>query len=316
MNTKEEIIEEVVSISPYLSDQRDDFNNFCKFFSENFPRWAEISITPHDKSVGLMTRGVGDEFVQKVKEFLLSEGMDAGAVDIFDKVEKYFPDINMLVKRDFYEKQKFKFNLYWQFLVSARILSRMAPRFGVTAENVYFFREASLLLRSHTVYLGLSFKPPSQVFFRVFFSNPLRKSVSFLAPALSALITRVGLDAETVNYFIGFHNYLSQVATGKVFTSIGFGEGPPSAVKVDYEIIPPNYARLMMEALDVEKEQQNRLLEVMKFLQMKRITYVGVKYVPDSLPRLKFYFDRRFSKKNEQNPQVLADFLQETIWTP
>ena len=313
----EEVIKELFEIAPYLSDDnRDDLGTFLHYFQDDLPTMTEISISPHDESVGVMTRGTGEDFVESVREFLAEAGMNEESIDTFNRVEKYFPDINLLIKRDFYPNEKFKFTLYWQYLIPLQMLYRLARRFQVTPETVKFFREASLLLQGRSVFIGMGFSPPDKVGFKIFFTNHHRKSLQFIAPALSALLAKIGIGAEKINYFIGFHNFLNQVATGSVFTSLGFARELLPVVKVDYEIIPAQHAVQVMNALQAEPRQVERLKQVMDILRMRRLTYLGIKFQKGKMPRAKFYFDRRYSEKNSDNPEILADFLMNTIWTP
>jgi hypothetical protein len=122
------------------------------------------------------------------------------------------------------------------------------------------------------------------------------------------------LSANAVNHFIGFHNYLTEQAVGKLFTSLTVGGSPPVSVKLDYEIIPPGYAVEIMKALGYGKEQEERLQSVMNTLGMKNLTYIGIKFEPGDKFSLKFYLDLRYSDKNRENPEMLADYLKNSLW--
>lgn len=314
---EEEIFNEITKIAPFLADEgRTDFRDFMERFGSHLPGWTEYSISPDDKGLGIMTRGVGTDFEEKVRDYLEKWGITEDALKVFDSVRKYFPDVTVLAKKDFYEKEELDYTFYWQHLVPVESLLKVAGRYGVNEEIQDFFREASLLLRSGAVFLGMEFKPPNITSFKLFYANPLRKSQSFIAPGIAALMAKMRLSADTVNHFIGFHNFLMPVASGSVFTSLGFVDSPPAAVKLDYEIIPKEHADQMMNALEYTPEHKQRIWKTMEILQMKRITYIGIKFLPGRRPVLKFYFDRRFSEKNNENPEVLADFLRSSIWTP
>lgn len=315
--TLKEISGEIRELAPHLfSGDRVDFSAYMKKFGSLLPQWVEYSISPSDKSLGIMTRGVGSDFEEEVRAYLEESGMDNSVLKNFDRVRKYFPDVSILAKRDFHEEEAFKFTVYWQHLLPINHLLRLARQYRFNPEVLEFFSEASLLLRGKAVNIGMGFIPPDRVSLKVFFANPLRKSASYIAPGLAALMSKMGLSAEAVNYFIGFHNFLFPVASGSVFTSLGFGENPPRGLKLDYEIIPMEHALQMVEALGFGPGQKDRLKETMESLMMKRITYVGIKFSPGRKASLKFYFDRRFSEKNQENPEVLADFLRNSIWTP
>ena len=263
-----------------------------------------------------MTRGVGSDFEDKVRDYLAKWGIEEDALKIFDNIRRHFPDVPVLAKKDFYEKEELDYTFYWQHLVPVDSLLKVAGDYGVNEDIQEFFRETSLLLRSGAVFLGMEFKPPNITSFKLFYANPLRKSQSFIAPGIAALMAKMGLSADNVNHFIGFHNFLMPVASGSVFTSLGFVNEPPKAVKLDYEIIPVEHAHQMMSVLEYNEEQQKRIWKTMEILQMKRITYIGIKFLPRQRPVLKFYFDRKYSEKNRENPEVLADFLRSSIWTP
>lgn len=313
----DEIFDEIEQIAPYLKDEnRDDYVKFRKRFGNILPGWTEYSISPLDDGIGIMTRGVGSDFEDEISSYLKSSGIMEESVRFFDSIRRYFPDVNILAKRDFYTDKAFKFTFYWQHLIPVRHLLRLGAKYKFSRDVLGFFKEAALLMRSQSVYIGMGFTPRENVSFKVFFANPLRKSTSYIAPALSALMAKLGLSAEAINYFIGFHNFLFPVASGSVFTSIGFTDKPPHSVKLDYEIIPLQHALQMMRALDIAEEQEDRLKKTMEILDMKRITYIGIKFSPGKKPGIKFYFDRRYSEKNRDNPDVIADFLQDTIWTP
>ena len=313
----EKIFNEIEQIAPYLKDaNRGDYIEFRKIFGSVLPGWTEYSISPIDDRIGIMTRGVGSDFEDEIREYLKSSGIKEESVRFFDSVRRYFPDVNILAKRDFDSEKIFKFTFYWQHLIPVRHLLRLGAKYKFSKDILEFFEAAALLMRSQSVYIGMGFAPPDQVSFKVFFANPLRKSASYIAPALSALMAKLGLSANSINYFIGFHNFLFPVASGSIFTSLGFTDKPPNSVKLDYEIIPIEHALQMMRALDIPEEQEERLKKTMEILDIKRITYVGIKFTPEKKPRLKFYFDRRYSEKNRDDPEVLADFLKNTIWTP
>ncbi|MCD4785862.1 MAG: hypothetical protein K8T10_18750 [Candidatus Eremiobacteraeota bacterium] len=312
-----EIFDEIEQIAPYLKDEnRDDYVEFRKRFGDILPQWTEYSISPLNEELGIMTRGVGSDFEDEIKSYLKASGIMEKNIRFFDSVRRYFPDVNILAKRDFNIEKTFNFTFYWQHLIPIRHLLRLGARYKISKDVLGFFEEAALLMRSQSVYIGMGFNPPDDVSFKVFFANSLRKSTSYIAPALSALMAKLGLSAKAINYFIGFHNFLFPVATGSVFTSIGFSDKIPHSVKLDYEIVPLQHALQMMRALDLAEDQEDRLKKTMEILDIKRITYVGIKFSPGRKPGIKFYFDRRYSEKNRDNPEVLADFLQNSIWTP
>jgi len=309
------ILDEITRIAPYLQDpQREDFGMFRDFFADLLPRQTEISFCPHDESVGIMTRGSGKIFEEKVRDYLGKSGMAEEALEMFDSLCKYFPDINMLIKRDFDEKRTFEFTLYWQYLVPIKLLLRLARRYNFKKSILAFFSDTSILMRATSVFLGVGFVPPDNVGFKIFFSSPLKKSGHFLTPALSALMGRIMLPADIINYFISFDNYLTQAAVGNLFTSLSFSDSPPTSVKLDYEIIPPEHVFQIMKALDIPPQQEERLRNALKIMEMGKVTYLGIKFVRDRLPLLKFYLDRRYSAKNSENPENLADFIKNTIW--
>ena len=313
----DEILDEITKISPFLTlEERPDFKDYVDRFGKLLPQWAEYSISPEKQGVGIMTRGVGSDFEDEVRDYLEKWGIEENALEVFDSIRKYFPDVNVLAKKDFNEKEELDFTFYWQHLVPVDGLLKVAGKYGISREVQDFFKEAALLLRSKSVFLGMEFHPPDITSFKIFFANPLRKSQSYIAPAIAALMTMMGLSADAVNHFIGFHNFLFPVAAGSVFTSLAFVDQPPCGLKLDYEIIPPGHAEQMMQALKYTREQQQRIRNVMKVLQMKRITYVGIKFLPGKKPTLKLYFDRRYSEKNKENADLLVDFIRSSIWTP
>jgi hypothetical protein len=316
-NSINQITGEVLSIAPFLAqDTRDDFREFTEIFGTNFPRYTEISTSPHNNSTGLMTRGVGKDFENRIRDFLNKSEISSKSIELFDNVAHYFSDINILTKYDFHQEQKFDFSLYWQYLVPVHLLSRIARKFGVSKNNINLLDELSRLMRQTSLYLGLAFNPDGNVSFRVFFSNQLRKSTPYIAPSLAALLAKTGVNADNINNFIGYHNYLSPVAAGSIFTSVNFDKEGTFGAKIDYEIVPVENVRQIMRALDIPRTEEDKLQNVMDITGMKRLTYLGIKFAPKHNPRLKFYFDRRYSEKNRGNSQVLADLLQGTIWVP
>lgn len=313
----DEILDEMKVTAPYLfEDERPDFDEFVEVFGPSLPKSTEISLSPHDTSIGIMTKGKGGEFIEKIRQYLKNSGMSEEGIEKFNRLERYFPDISLLMKREFDKEPGFDLTLYWQYLVPVHLLFRLASRFDTALDIIGFFKEASLLLRSRQVFLGLGFDPPDTVSYRIIFSTPHRKSGEFIAPALAALMAKVGVSAESINYFIGYHNFLNQVAKGSIFTSMGFVDDLPNLVKVDYEIIPYEHALQIMHSLNLPPEEGTRLRQAMDVMEMKRLTYLGIKFLPGRLPLVKFYLDRRYSRKNEDNAELLADFITNTIWTP
>ena len=92
-----------------------------------------------------------------------------------------------------------------------------------------------------------------------------------------------GLDAVSINYFIGFHNHLMETAKGKVFISL-CPCNIPAGVKIDYEIIPPHYTTEIMKALDIEEKQAVRLKNAMELIEVKNLTYLGIRFSRGKLP--------------------------------
>jgi len=314
-----EIYREIEEIAPFLlGEDRKDFKDFRKRFGDLLPGWMEYSFTPETNGMGIMTRGVGSDFEDEIIGYLRAWGIEEKAIRVFESVRKYFPDVNVLAKKDFYfdQEEPFDFTFYWQHLIPVTALVRLGARYGISKEVLSFLQEASLLMRSKSVFLGLDFQAPDRAAFRIFFANPLRKSSSYIAPAIAALMSKLGISADSINHFIGFHNFLFPVASGSVFTSLEFADRPLGAVKLDYEIIPFEHALQMMKALNYPREATDRIDEIMKILKMRRITYVGIKFAPGHKIGIKFYFDRRYSQKNLENPEILVDFLRNTIWTP
>jgi hypothetical protein len=316
-STIKQITDEIIRISPFLgSDNREDFQDFIETFGKGFSRYAEISTSPHSDTVGLMTRGVGKEFENKIRDFTKKAQVKDKSITLFDEIAHYFSDINILIKYDFHQEKKFDFSLYWQYLVPVHLLSRMARKFGISAGNIQLLNELSRLMRQRSLFLGLSFDHNGDVGFRIFFSNALHKSSAYIAPSLAALLAKTGVDADNINNFIAYHNFISPVAAGSIFTSVGFDKTGTLGAKIDYEIVPVENVRQIMRALSIPRSEEEKLQNVMNTIEMSRLTYLGIRFAPGRKPQLKFYFDRRYSEKNKGNSEILADILQGTIWTP
>lgn len=312
---EEEICNEILQIAPFLEEQgRDDFRCFVKRFGDLLNGYTEYSISPDDQGLGVMVRGIGSSFEENVRDYLKEWGIEESALRVFDDFRRHFSGVPILTKKDFSEKIELDYTFYWQQPAPVDTLLKVLGGYGISREIQDFFMEASLLLRKGAVFAGMEFIPPNVTSFKLFYANPLTNCRSFIAPAIAALMGKMGLSADAVNHFVGFHNFLEPAASGSVFTSLGFTHTPPAGIKLDYEIIPPEYALQMMNVLEYTEEQQERLLKTMEILQMKKITYVGVKFLPGRRPALKFYFDRRFSGKNSENPEVLADILRSSVW--
>jgi hypothetical protein len=252
-----EISGEITQISPFLnSDERSDFRDFIGVFGKNLCRYTELSVSPHSSTVGVMTRGNGGEFMWKLREFINKSGAREKSMELFDEIAKYFTDINILIKYDFHEEKIFDFSLYWQYLVPVHLLSRMARKFDISGSNLKLLDQLSRIMRQRSLYLGLGFTSDGDVGFRVFFSNQLRKSAHHLSPSLAVLLAKTGVDADNINNFIAYHNYLSPVATGNVFTSVGFDRNKPLGAKIDYEIIPIEHVLQIMRALNAPRSEE------------------------------------------------------------
>jgi len=307
-----EIISEILKIAPFLKvENRSDLSEFFSHFYENLTEYAEISFSPYDPVIGVMTRCVQVDQITGYLKDRIPEKTLAVALDAAGR----FPGAPVMIKQDFGEAEVFDFTLYWQVLVPLNLTLNLARRHNFYKEENEIFKELMLLLRSDKVYTGLSLTSEGVSGFRVFFSNPLKQSASYFAPAFSSVMTRLGLDARAINYFIGLHNFLAPAAHGQLFTSIALDGKRPAGVKLDYEIIPPAYAVETMNALEIPASQIERFINILNVLQMKNVTYLSLKFAPGKLPTLKIYLDRRFSTKNSENPEVLANFLRNTTWT-
>ncbi|MFP4497833.1 MAG: hypothetical protein ACLFQV_06430, partial [Vulcanimicrobiota bacterium] len=138
---------------------------------------------------------------------------------------------------------------------------------------------------------------------------------SFLSPALASIMAKMGMPASMINYFIGIHNFLAKEARGSLFTSFSLGNPAPPGTKLDYAVIPIKTAKELIDSLGIGGEFQGKLEHFAEILDMKNITYLGIKYITGKqFPLLKVYFDRRFSSNNEDSAGVLADFLTGSYW--
>ncbi|MCE1247751.1 MAG: hypothetical protein LWY06_14010 [Firmicutes bacterium] len=306
-------IPEITTLAPFI-ENREDFSRFLEYFGKNIPKWAEISVSPQNETIGIMTKGEGQEFAGVVCDYLNKCGVEPEKAEQCRRIAALFEDAPLLVKADFGREILFDFTMYWQVPVSLPGIFPLIGAAGVSAETIAFFRESSLLMRSENVFFGLGFEGADRMGFKVFFSNPLNNCMEFLMPAVASVMTGAGLSANAVNHFIGFHNYLSEKAVGKLFTSLTVGSKPPQSVKLDYEIIPPDYAIEIMKALGHGDAQEERLKMVMNTLGMRNLTYIGIKFEPGDKFSLKFYFDIRNSSYLSESGEMLADYLKNSVW--
>jgi hypothetical protein len=316
-DVKEEIWEEIRAIAPEISPEKThEAGVFLDSFQDSLPVLTELSITPHDSTLGIMVKGAGDDFAARIREYAGSQGVGEDALNVFSSIDRKFAGKHILVKGDFLEGNPFDFTIYWQYLVPVAYMPRLVPNLEMSPQAQEFFTEASLLMRTRSAFLGMGFLPPDGVGYNVFFTVPVKKGPGFFSSGFSAMMARIGLSATLINYFIGFHEYLAPAVKGNFFISLDYGNERPAGVKIYYEIVPLDHTLEVMRALQIPPQQEERLKSTMEIMGMANLTYLGVRFSPGRMPRLKFYFNRRFGQKNLDNPESLADYITSTIWTP